>query len=315
MPEEYTPQFPNVVDNSMMVTFRACPRKWFYQYALGLRPRGSKIDLVAGAAFAAACEHVRRGVYERKLSMEDALQAALPHFMREWGDTETPSHSPKTFNRMWEAVQLYFKHHNPLTDVVQPIFVNDKCSAEWTISLELPFKHPITNEPIIYGGRFDLLGKYKDEAMVIVDEKTTKQFGDSWARQWSVRSQFMGYSWAMQQSGYNVNMVMVRGIGIMKTDIRFQTAMTTFNQSTIDRWYEATLRDLDRMLNYWEQHHADTFHRGYHAAYGDACTSYGMCPFSTPCTSNDPTRWLSEYEQQFWNPLAKMPIADNNPSP
>lgn len=309
---ELSPVFPNVIDNSMMVTFRACPRKWFYQYALGLRPRGSSIDLVAGAAFAAACEHVRRGVYERKLSLRDAIQAALPHFMREWGETETPKYSPKTYNNMWLAVEKYFERNNPLTDVVQPIFVDGKCSAEWTISVDLPFKHPETHIPLIYGGRFDLLGIYKKELMCIVDEKTTKQFGDSWSRQWAIRSQFMGYSWGLQQHGYNVSMVMVRGIGIMKTDIRFETAMTTFNQATIDRWYEATLKDLDRMINYW-QRETEKFHRGYHAAYGDACTSYGMCPFATPCTSNNPEQWMGDYEQKFWNPLAKMPIAESNP--
>lgn len=311
--QEVKPIFPHVIDNSMIVTFRSCPRKFFNSYVLGLTPLGSRIDLVAGAAFAAGCEAVRRGVFEKGLSVKAALNdLAMPVFMKEWGDAEPHKRSNKSFANMWMALEQYFEEHPPLEDPFQPIMINGKCSAECTFSIPLPFKHPVSGEQLVYGGRFDLLAKYQGETLAIVDEKTTSRFGDTWADQWKIRSQFIGYCYAMQQYGYNISMAVVRGICILSRETKFATAITTYNQNLIDSWYKSLLIDIDRMLNYWQRMEDEDF-RGYYPAYGDACTSYGNCQFVPLCTSQNPRAWFSNFGISHWNPLAKLPIAEDKP--
>lgn len=325
------PILPLNVDSTMMSCFRSCPQKFFKEFILGLRPPGLSVDLHAGACFAGALEETYKQLYLHGKTIEEALQVAYARFLIEWGDFEVPHWKPtaKTVDRTWQAVigdgtaegRGYFEEYDPLTDEIRPYLAADgKPTLEYTFAIPLepacdPHAHPGAGDfplhpsgsPFLYTGRFDMLGQKSDGSPIPRDEKTTgRSIGVDWARQWQLRSQFIGYVWACQQCGIPATEVCVRGVAILKQSIRHAEHRQTYSQFMIDRWYEQLRRDMWRLRRAWDEGHWDF-------NLGESCTSYGNCIFMDSCTSPQGENWLSEMEVRRWNPLDKNPAKVDDP--
>lgn len=291
---------PTILDSTQISCFRACPQKFYNEFVCGLKPAGVKIDLHAGSVFAKTLEDFQKNVHERKMDPGVARRAALSQFATDWGEIEAPSDSPKSMDRMWEAFEDYIRTYPPHTDHVQPYFVAGLPTFEFTFAIPLQEAwgfplHPETGEPYIYAGRFDMLGQWAGRP-VVRDEKTTKYAGPTWAEQWDLRSQFIGYTWACRQLGLNLDTVVVRGIVIQKTQIRQVEAIKTYTDHHREIWFRQLVNDAWKITNCWQSDYWD-----YNLA--DACNSYGRCPYSSLCYSPHREAWLSEYSVRRWNPL------------
>jgi hypothetical protein len=296
-------ELPLHVDSTMLSAFRSCPRKFYHEFVLGLRPTAMSVDLHAGACFASALEYVYELCHQHGIDTQTALVRTYGLFLKQWGDFEPMKDTPKTRERVWEAVEDYVRTYAPATDHVQPAKLEGHSGYEFSFGIPLigdewP-QHP-SGSPFIYSGRFDMLGSWNGK-LVVRDEKTTTSIGAAWADQWDLRSQFMGYVWACQQSGLDVDTVVVRGVGILKTKISQVEAIKQIPRFMVDRWLEQTKRSLWNLRRMWDEQHFD-----YNLA--DACTSYGGCAFRTICGSPSPERWYGNYVVKRWNPLAKQPI-------
>lgn len=300
-----TAELPQYIDSTMMSCFRSCPQKFYNEFVLGLRPTAFSVDLHAGACFATAIETVGRCVHEDKLPLEKALQKGHAAYLDAWGNFIPITDTPKTKERVWEAVEEYFAAFPPLTDHVQPFFGHDgKPTYELTFAIPLLEEegfplHP-NGQPFLYSGRLDRLGSWGGK-VIGQDEKTTKSIGAKWADQWNLRSQFLGYCWALKHHGLVIDTISVRGIGILKTKITIVEAIKTYNDFMIERWHEQLMRDMHRLRAAWDSGYFD-----YNL--GEACTSYGGCVFADLCGSRTPENWYSQYSVRRWNPLHKNPI-------
>lgn len=327
-PSIIRPTLPAHIDSTMLTCFRSCPRKYFLEFVLGLRPPGLSIDLHAGACFATGLEVTYRGIWELGLSLPKALERAHGAFCLAWGEFEIPEYkrTAKTFDRMWEAVMDYFRVYDPKSDHIQPYFAADgKPTFEYTFAIPLePYltfdpirtnmedrdelqrthfpEHP-SGGPFIYAGRFDMLGS-KAGRPVVRDEKTSgRSASGEWSEQWDLRSQFIGYTWACREAGLDLDSVVVRGIAILVKDIKHAEAEKVYSDFMRARWLEQVRRDLWRLRRSYDEGYFD-----YNL--GDACTSYGNCCFATACGAPDDQQaaWLSNFVVRHWNPLQKNPI-------
>src|SRR5689334_6797378 len=131
------PPLPQNIDSTMISCFRSCPRKFYLEFVLGLRPTAVSIDLHAGACFASAIENIYLGVHQQHLPFEKAMQRAFASFMTQWGDPLIVKDTPKTRERVWGAVEEYFRQWTILTDPVQPHFLEGKPSMEFTFAIPL----------------------------------------------------------------------------------------------------------------------------------------------------------------------------------
>jgi hypothetical protein len=304
------PILPLHIDSTMLSCFRSCPQKFLLEFVHGYRPPGISIDLHAGACFATALETTYREIHLSRKGLAEALAKAHGVYLLQWGDFEIPEYkrTAKTKDRVWEAVEDYFSVYSPLTDHVQPYFNADGTPAfEYTFAIPLDFAdfplHP-SGEPWLYTGRFDMLGSYSGRPCVR-DEKTSGTSPDNnWSEKWDLRSQFIGYTWACQQSGIDLETVIVRGIGILKTKISHAEAIKIYPSHLVERWFEQLRRDLWRLRKAWDEGYFD-----YNLA--DACTQYGNCVFLPVCQSKVPGSWLSNFEVRHWNPLTKNPIEES----
>lgn len=322
--EHEDPELPAFVDSTMLTCYRSCGQKFYKEFILGYRPPGLSIDLHAGACFATALEAIRKAVYRDKKPYHEALLLAHAAFLQAWGDFEIPPHktTAKTCDRVWEAVEDYFRVNSPLTDHVQPYMASDgNPTLEYTFAIPLePAMEPPglwaqagttdtsgyfplhpNGSPFLYCGRFDMLGSL-DGRPIPVDEKTSGRSADvNWAEQWNLRNQFMGYVWACQQCGLDVDSLMVRGTSILKTKIGQSEAIKTYSNGLLKRWHEQLRRDLWRIRRSWDEGYFDY-------NFGDTCTNFGLCIFMPSCQSEHSLQWLQDLEVRKWNPLAKNPV-------
>jgi PD-(D/E)XK nuclease superfamily len=312
---------PRYIDSTMISCFRSCPQKFHNEFNLGLRPAAFSVDLHAGSAFATGIEAVGRAVHESGLSLEHAFARGHAAFLDAWGDFVPEKDTPKTRERTWEAIEEYFATFPPLTDHIQPFMTNGRPTYEFTFAVplepctdevawravidpDLRNRFPLhpSGEPFVYCGRLDRLGQWSGK-IVGQDEKTTTSIGTRWSDQWNLRSQFLGYCWALRQSGLAIDTIAVRGVGILKTKITIVEAIKTYSDMLINRWHDQLRRDMWRLRRAWDEGYFD-----FNLA--EACTTYGGCSFNGLCASPQPESWHHQFSVRRWNPLEKNPIAE-----
>ncbi len=289
--------FPGYVDASMLSAYKACPRKFYYQYLRHLRSNTSSVHLVAGGAYAAGLEVARKSYWLHGNGKDQALADGVIALIKHWGDYEAPEDSTKQLGAMILALAEYFDHYGWKEDHIQPFRPDGGDPAiEFSFAIPLPIDHPVTGDPLLYTGRFDMIGVHTN-AIYAVDEKTTTRLGPSWSNQWTLRSQFLGYCWAAQQYDYPVAGAIVRGLSILKNDFGHAEVIVQNPPHKIKAWHEVMLHSVERMVEDWKQMR---FLQDFDAA----CTSYGNCPFSIVCDKHNPEKWIpTNYTVRVWNPM------------
>lgn len=334
----FQPIMPLNIDSTMVTCARSCLEKFRLEFVLGLRPAGISVDLHAGACFATGLEAMRKAVYQNGKSLDDAALLARAAYELAWGDFEIPEFkkTAKTKERVWDAIygeqDSYFTKYPPLTDHIQPYYVDGKPTFEFTFAVPLepcapedkrhggevsrynsydPDDHPgqfpahPSGQPWLWSGRADMLGSYQGKP-IIGDEKTQgSSISTGWSDKWQLRNQFMGYTWSCQELGLDVDSVVVRGVAILKTMINHAEAIKPFSNDLLERWHEQTRRDLWRIRKAWDSGYFDY-------NFADTCTSYGNCMFLNTCSATREMKenWYNDFEVRRWNPLIKNPIAE-----
>jgi hypothetical protein len=281
----------------MREAYTACPMKFFKSYVQNLTLPAISVHLHAGASYAKGLEVMRQSFYEKGLDAETALVDGSRALLLSYGDFDCPPTSPKTADRMVGALEYYTSEYPLATDYVKPFMAGGKAALEFTFALELPIKHPETGEPLIYAGRFDMLGVYQNDMLVVYDDKTASQLGQSWAAKWRLASQFTGYTWAAKQYGFDVQAVVVRGVSILKTQYGTAEVISYRPQWMIDRWYEQLLREVKQMI-------ADYESNQWMLSQSDACSSYGGCMYVDLCDKQNPDTWIeTQFITRLYDPL------------
>jgi len=291
--------FPTRVDWSMVSEFDSCETKYRYRYQHNISPTETSPHLHAGGAFAAGIETTRRALWIDKLDLDSALCLGTHAFTKFWGNYEPPErYQQKNYANTLGALWDYFREYPPDTDPVKPYLYADGTPAiEFTFAIPTEILHPNTGEPIIFCGRFDMLGYYNN-LIAIIDEKTAMQLGAAWVRQWEMRGQFIGYTYVARKYGIDVKMVLIRGIGLLKTKYTYLEAIEQYPNYLLDRWWKALNLKISRMISCWQQNE-------WQLSFGAACESYGGCDYKPLCTAKNPSQWLSEFEYSHWDPLHK----------
>lgn len=294
------PDFPTAVDSSLRKSFTDCGMKAYYQYFLHLKPKGVSIHLHFGGAFAHGLEVFRKVFYGERRGFDEALAAGAAAIIVFWEDVIPPEKSKKTLENCLIALYEYFVEYPPDTDIIQPYETENGPAIEFSFALPIPgSKHPQTGAPILYQGRFDMLGVYQ-KATFVVDEKSAGSLGNQWARSYRLASQMTGYTWAARQFGHQVQGAIIRGVAPLAYETSFLMVIEQRPQWMVDRWLGQLTRDLDRMIECWK---AGVFDYNLDSS----CASYGGCAYSDLCLSRQPEKWIDTlYEVKVWDPLASV---------
>lgn len=297
------PMFPHTVDSTMLAAFRSCPQKMFRQYVQHWKPKTNSVHLVAGGAFASGIEAARVSFYVKGLSPAESEADGLAALIEHYGDFQCPADSAKSLERMCGALEFYFANYPLGADGAEPVtLASGRRGIEFAFAEPIGVAHPVSGDPILYTGRSDMIA-HRAGGIYVYDEKTTSSLGQSWSRQWEMRSQFTGYLWALRKQGIKGAGAMVRGISILKTKYDTLEVPTYRSDYEIDRFEEQARRDVQRMIRCWEEGYWDY-------SLDSGCTDYGTCIFTPVCKSSDPETWLPmSFERRVWDPLARKELS------
>jgi hypothetical protein len=281
----------------MLTTYKKCPQQFLRQYMQHWAPTEKSVHLIAGGAFAAGIEAIRRAIFAEKKPLELALHAGMIAAIDHYGEYTPPEKSNKTLPNVILALEDYFLYYGTTDDAIQPyMLATGEPAVEFSFALPIGIKHPQTNEDILYVGRFDMLGTMR-KALFVVDEKTTEKLGPSWLNAWNLRSQFTGYCWAALEHGMPVVGAIARGISFLKRDFGHAEVITYRPPHAISRWLETTRAYITDMIRDWEN---DTWRFNL----DDSCTSYGGCPFNIICDKRTPEKWIeNNFVPSEWRPV------------
>lgn len=299
------PLFPHTIDSTVLSTFRSCPQKFFRQYVEHWKPLSQSVHLIAGGAFASAIEAARNAFYVNGRPAADAEAEGLSALVKHYGDFVCPDDSAKSLERMLGAFEFYLFNYPLGADGATPITLSSgRKGIEFSFAEPLEVRHPVTGDPILYTGRSDMIADRHATGVWIYDEKTTSSLGATWGRQWEMRSQFTGYSWAARRQGIKTAGTIVRGVSILKTKYDTLEVPTYRSYYEIDRWESQVNRDIQRMIRCWEEGYWDWSLDG-------ACTDYGGCSLVSVCKSSNPDEWLpAKFEKKVWDPLARKELSE-----
>ena len=296
-------QFPDVLDSSMMASFKSCPELFRKVYIEQWKPRGLSVHLHAGASFAKGLEIARHAFYTEDKPADVAEAEGMGALLTAYGSFDCPADSAKSAERMAGAYEFYFANYPLVSDECSPVTLpGGKRGIEFSFTHPLPLTHPTSGDPLLYCGRMDMLANFAG-GIFIEDDKTTSSLGASWSRQWDLRSQFTGYAWGCREAGIRADGVLVRGVSILKTKYDTQQAISYRPEWKVDRWFEETAGPKG-----WIADMIRCFETGvWRHNFDHACAEYGGCQFRSCCQSQDEIPWLEQYfERRHWDPVSRI---------
>lgn len=294
------PDFPSVLDSTLMSHFRACPRSAQLSSFEHWKPRTRSVHLHAGGAYARGLEVARLAYYGEGLDERSAIEKGLLALIHAYGSFECPPDSPKSLERMMGAFEFYFSQYPMTSDSATPARLPSGLGVEFSFAEPIDIAHPQTGDPLLYCGRFDMICDYAGQRYG-EDDKTTSQLGASWSKQWDLRSQFTAYTWGARKAGIVLDGFIIRGVSILKTKYDTQQAITYRPAWVVDRWYNQLLHDVRRMIAAWESGYWDF-------NLDESCNSYGGCQFRKICMTEPEhiANWLPiDFERRAWDPITR----------
>lgn len=321
-------EFPEVLDSTMRGSWKACPRKFFWNYAFEIVPDGESVHLHAGGCFAKGLEHSRLAFYSGSQSYDEAVVTGAEALLKAWGSYNPGDNENKTVDRVLGAYEFYHSTYNMPSDHIQPYMVGGKPAVEFNFVLPIPgTRHPRSGQPILYAGRFDLLGNMRgQQTLFVVDEKTTSQLGATWGNQWLIRAQFTGYVWGARSFGHPVAGAVVRGISILKEKYGNAESIVYRQDWQVDQWLENLRRDCEQMIAQWREMEEKGIDRAgilvddqgkiqaatppdstsFTQSLDQACAAYGGCPYLRLCDTPNPESFIPlYYKVHQWDPTVR----------
>lgn len=301
--------FPHRIDNSIRKELVKCQMAAHYRYELGLQSvEDSRVDLIAGKAFAKGIEVTRKLFFGQGKPADKAIEAGIDALRTAYGDFPCPPTSNKTVNGMVAALLYYFEKYPLMSEKLVPYrFPNGELALEMYFELPLEIEHPDDGQRLFFCGNFDAIVEDledPDRGLWVNDEKTTSQMGPKWANQWPLDSQMTGYVWGAQATLDRLGVkrvvqgAIINGVAIRKYDFEATRLKTYRPPWMIQRWHDQLHSDIEDWIFAYKNGH----HR---MALDHACAFYNNpCQFAPLCVSKNPERIMEggQYVVKFWDP-------------
>jgi len=291
--------FPTVVDNSMLTAFRSCETKGILEYLYHLTKEQISIHLIAGNAYACALEEYRNHVYIRNGTHDEGTGLGIKAIFQAFGQDEFL----ETKKSVWDvcfAFLHYLRTYPPNRERYKPFVLNGRPTVEFSFILPLDILHPDTGEPILYSGRADQLVRDEETGLIYLeDDKTTSELGATFESKFTLSSQFTGYTVAAREYGIDVRGTLVRAMCFYAQGLEARQLLTLRTPENIELWKYNTLLTIRRMIEAWRT-------SSFSLSLGDACTSYGGCPFTDYCRFTNMGILLQDFHRSKWNPLTRQ---------
>ena len=308
--------FPLSFSYSSLSSFWSCELKGFRASIQHLRPPNDNPDLLAGGAFAKACELARKGYYNEGLSQEEAIEIGKAYILA----SPDTGHAIKTNERVAYSFEKYIEVF-PFNQECKPCVLEDGSHAiEYKFEIDTGIPHPdFPDRNILFTGISDgLYGLYEVSSKkrietYIIDEKTTSRIYrlpgakvvdlEKEANVFRASSQLIGYCVVAEMLGIKVDAALIRRIPILKTYEPAYELEIPITQFMKDRWAISTFSKIESLKQkylLYKENKGTYPQQFFYPTYGNSCNAYARpCPYIEGCLTKDGEQLLSTiYEQK-----------------
>jgi len=303
-------------DNTMLSTYKECPRRYFMRHVLNWRGDGVALPLVFGLSWHSAMDVVWQ--HYGKVPTQELVQLAMASFLETWEGEGLPTEmtveqierfAPRTPSIAAEMLHQYIeKRANILGGKL--------------IAIEQPFAVPIPGtEHTWYIGRLDKVTQL--EGITAIEHKTTTAykkdggFQYNYIQGWYSDSQVKGYQFGGGLYFPGLTQVWVDAALVHKTvHDAFRFVPVAHNSELLKEWIDDTREWINRV-------ELDT--QAYKAAGGrlapgvfpkneQSCMGkYGPCSFLDICVTTPRPELLDappeRYKEEKWQPFETLGLS------
>lgn len=305
------------VDNTMVTSFRECPRKFLLRHHRGWLHEGDvPVDLVFGLAWHEALAVIWGG---------GTVQSATAAFTKVWVEQGLPEPTPANYQKIIETVSDKKTPWIAMEMIENYAKQRGKFISECdSIEIERPFAVPLGLEwggrKVFYIGRLDKCVNHKREGRLVVEHKTTGSyakeggFRSDYIESFSPNSQVDGYIFAgnsLYQDG--IKAVWVDAALCHKTvHDKFKFIPCDRQFAMLDDWLLDTRYWVQRMLtdiDNWDAQAAHAFPKNTSMCwmYGRPCSYKNLCKFVANVNKPE-TAMPAGYKEEFWQPFDVLKV-------
>jgi hypothetical protein len=306
------------LDNTKIVSYKECPRKYFLRHILDWTQSGTRMALAFGGSWHAGQDGLWGAWGGGERDNKALLRAAMHGFLTEWtGEYNLPnepdvawlqSNSPRT---PFTAIEMF---HNYL-EARRPLMENSTL-----VSVEQPFAVPLYPDrlDVWYCGKLDKVIRTRNDGLVILEHKTTTEykkdggFKYSFLDQFIMNSQVDGYLYAGHLYYGDLKYVWVDAALVHdKIHDAFKILPMSRALGSLDEWLVETRTWVERIN---ESHSLlardQPLSRAFPRATNECVGKYGSCQFLHICSSmNDPHKHVGPPEgfiEEHWDPFTEL---------
>lgn len=282
-------------DNTLLTSYKDCPRKFFLRHRLSLTSSGSKDALDFGLAWHGALENLWIS-HSPELASQAFLKVWTEECARSWplsipDQERLGARTPQTAFAMIES---YMKDRRSLMESHKVIGNEQKFAVR--LCEDLP--------PIVYIGRLDKVLQSQEGDILVLEHKTTsaysiaKGFQDSFVESWCPNSQIDGYQYVMSRVWPDRHTkIMVDASLVHKKERRNILIPVQRNPSQIESWRTDAMEWIKRLTTdeIWPQNTGSCMN------YMTKCQFYDVCRYSIGLTP-DMNVWGGHLKTEIWEP-------------
>lgn len=305
------------LDNTILGTYKDCPRKYYLRHVRNWRGEGIAMPLVFGLSWHAAMDAI--WINYHKVPRNTLMEIAALTFDQCWeeqgisldlGLEEIERYSPRTPMVAREMLAGYVKQREHILE-----------NAE-LVAAEQPFAVPLPGMPNTwYAGRLDKAVNYTGRLIPLEHKSTTEYakasgFRSSYITSWYLDSQIMGYIYgASLYYGANVQEVWVDAALVHKqVHDAFRFIPVGHGWDILESWVEDTKEWVRRIQMDEVRYNAEGLAPGVFPKQQNSCNGkYGPCTFVDICrTTPDPDKLSappSGYIEEKWEPFNILGLA------
>ena len=295
-------------DNTMLSTYKECPRKFLLRHILGWRSTGTSNALIFGLSWHSAMDAIWINAKQLANDRKELLHQGLLGFLATWTEQGMPAQP--------DIEQLeHLGLRNPMT--AQDMLKN-YIDTRWSIlqeaellAVEQPFAVPVPQMAgTWYIGRLDKVIKLNET--LTVEHKTTTEykkdggFKSSYVESWYSDSQVKGYQFGGGLFFPNHSQVWVDAALVHKTvHNAFRFIPVAHQMPLLEEWIGDTKEWIGRIEI--DKNLMGTKHRVFPKNESSCMGKYGPCTFLNICrTTPDPMKLDGPpegYIEEFWRPF------------
>lgn len=309
------------LDNTILSSYKECPRKYFLRHVKNWRGEGIALPLAFGLGWHAAMDIVWQ--YYHKCSLPELMELAAGAFDDTWEGEGLPrSLSMEELERYGartpmvarEMLSAYVAKREKMLKESELI------AAEQPFAVPLPLDKEGSGPDVWYAGRFDKV--IRTTRLIPLEHKTTTEykkdggFRSQYVESWNLDSQIMGYIYgASLYYGEHVNEVWVDAALVHKqVHDAFRFIPVAHGWDILASWIEDT-KEWVRRIQVDEAKFAAAGELApgvFPKQQGSCQGKYGACPYVNICRATPNPDKLSEapagYAEEKWEPFEVLKL-------